>query len=262
MVRVRGDESILRRFAGPDSPYRVNERHFVLLKEHVMKGRLVGAPSLDWFRMSLQLKRIGGISEKEHAADVDGKVAEILNNNDCVEVEGDSSASSAGPPPLRSSSKGKRPATKSGAGAGRKPVDRGVGARGCGKHLGRQHHQLLGQSYRQTGKMVYAIYTAVLLVLYCCYMWRVLYCCVMLCVRTSYYVQYTNCTVPSLPIIPFTRFAFALLNFLGSQHRIVLFKVLLCGGFCFCIRCTTVVLPALEVLSVFCFRCSYKTAVR
>ena len=84
----------------------------------------------------------------------------------------------------------------------------------------------------------------------------------MLCVRTSYYVQYTNCTVPSLPIIPFTRFAFALLDFLGSQHRIVLFKVLLCGGFCFCIRCTTVVvLPALEVLSVFCFRCSYKTAV-
>ena len=83
----------------------------------------------------------------------------------------------------------------------------------------------------------------------------------MLCVRTSYYVQYMNCTVPSLPIILFICFAFALLNFLGSHHRIVPFKVLLCGGFWFCIRCTTVVLPALEVLSVFCFRCSYKTAV-
>ena len=86
------------------------ERHFVLLKEHVIKGRLVGAPSMDGFRMSLQLRRIGGISEKEHAADVDGKVAEILNNSDCVEVEGDSSAPSAGPPSLRSSSQGKRPA--------------------------------------------------------------------------------------------------------------------------------------------------------
>ena len=105
------------------------ERHFVLLKEHVMKGRLVGAPSLDGFRVSLQLRRIGGISQKEHAADVDGKVAEILNNSDCVEVEGDSSAPSCGPPPLRSSFKGKRSTGKSGAGAGSKPVDRGVGAR-------------------------------------------------------------------------------------------------------------------------------------
>ena len=74
------------------------ERHFVLLKEHVIKGRLVGAPSLDGFRMPLQLRRIGGISEKEDAVDVDGKVAELLNNSDCVEVEGDSSAPSAGPP--------------------------------------------------------------------------------------------------------------------------------------------------------------------
>ena len=105
------------------------ERHFVLHKEHVMKGRLVGAPILDGFRMSLQLRSIGGISGKEHAADVDGKVAEILNNNDCVEVEGDSSVPSSGPPPLRSSSKDKRPAAKSGAGASSKPVDRGVGAR-------------------------------------------------------------------------------------------------------------------------------------
>ena len=105
------------------------ERHFVLLKEQLMKGRLVGAPSLDGFRISLQLRRIGVISGKEHTAYVDGKVAEILNNSDCVEAEGDSSAPSSGPPPLRSSSKGKRPAAKSGAGAGSKPVDRGVGAR-------------------------------------------------------------------------------------------------------------------------------------
>ena len=94
-----------------------------------MKGRLVGVLGLDGFRVSLQLRCIGGISEKEHAADVYGKVAEILNNSDCVEVEGDSSAPSPGPPPLRRSSKGKRPAAKSGARAGSKPVDRGVGAR-------------------------------------------------------------------------------------------------------------------------------------
>ena len=173
------------------------ERHFVLLKEHVMKGRLVGAPSLDRFRTSLQLRRIGGISEKEHAADVDGKVAEILNNNDCVEVEGDSSASSAGPPPLWSSSKGKRPAAKSGAGAGSKPVDRGVGARGCGKHLGRQHHQLLGQSYRQAGKMAYAIYTAV--VKNCCHVARIVLLCNAVCayfvlrtVHELYCTQFTH----------------------------------------------------------------------
>ena len=90
------------------------ERHFVLLKEHVMKGRLVSASSLDGLRMSLQLRRIGGISEKEHAADVDGKVVEILNNSDFVEVVGDSSAPSPGPPLFRSSSKGKHPAAKSG----------------------------------------------------------------------------------------------------------------------------------------------------
>ena len=105
------------------------ERHFVLLKEHVMKGRLVSASSLDGLRMSLQLRRIGGISEKEHAADVDGKVVEILNNSGFVEVVGDSSAPSPGPPLFRSSSKRKHPAAKSGAGTGSKPVGRGVGAR-------------------------------------------------------------------------------------------------------------------------------------
>ena len=77
---------------------RILERHFVLLKEHVMKGRLVSASSLDGLRMPLQLRRIGGISEKEHAADVDGKVVEILNNSGFVEVVGDSSAPSPGLP--------------------------------------------------------------------------------------------------------------------------------------------------------------------
>ena len=208
--------------------------------------------------MSLQLRRIGGISEKEHAADVDGKVAEILNNSDCVEVEGDSSAPSSGPPPLRSSSKGKRPAAKSGDGAGSKPVDRGVGARkrAAANTLG---VNIINCWAKATGKSVRWLTPYILLYcLYCCTYGA--YCCVLLCVRTSYYVQYTNCTVPSLHIVPFTHFAFALLNFLGSQHRIVPFKVLLCGGFYFCIRCTTVVLLALGVLSVFCFRCSYKTA--
>ena len=42
----------------------IHERHFVLLKKHVMKGRLVGASSLDGFRMSLQVRRIGGNQKK------------------------------------------------------------------------------------------------------------------------------------------------------------------------------------------------------
>ena len=64
------------------------ERQFLQLKEHVIKGHLVGTSSLEGMRMSLQLRRIGGISEEEHAADVDGKVAEILENDDCVELRG------------------------------------------------------------------------------------------------------------------------------------------------------------------------------
>ena len=64
------------------------ERQFLQLKEHVIKGHLVGTSSLEGIHMSLQLRRIGGISEEEHAADVDGKIAEILNNSDCVEVVG------------------------------------------------------------------------------------------------------------------------------------------------------------------------------
>ena len=64
------------------------ERQFLQPKERVIEGHLVGTYSLEGMRMSLQLRRIGGISEEEHATDVDGKVAEILKNNDCVEVGG------------------------------------------------------------------------------------------------------------------------------------------------------------------------------
>ena len=169
------------------------ERHFVLLKEHVMKGRLVGAPSLDGFRMSSQLRRIGGISEKEHAAEVDGKVAEILNDSDCVEVEGDSLAPSSGPPPLRSSCQGETSCRQvRGWSWQQASRSRRQGkAAGCGKHLGRQRHQLLDQSHRQAGKMAYAIYTAVV-VKNCCTACTAVhvartavYCCV--CVlRTTY----------------------------------------------------------------------------
>ena len=37
------------------------ERQFFQLKEHVIKGHLVSTSSLEGMRMSLQLRRIGGI---------------------------------------------------------------------------------------------------------------------------------------------------------------------------------------------------------
>ena len=78
----------LTAFSDLKSDGGILERQFLQLKEHVIKGHLVGSSSLEGMRMSLQLRRIGGISEEEHATDVDGKVAEILKNNDCVEVGG------------------------------------------------------------------------------------------------------------------------------------------------------------------------------
>lgn len=46
---------------------------------------LVGTSSLKGMRrMPLLLRHIGSIPGKEHAADVDGKVAEIVKKNDCV----------------------------------------------------------------------------------------------------------------------------------------------------------------------------------
>ena len=76
--------------------------------------------------MSLQLRRIGGISEEKHAADVDGKVAEVLKNNDCVEV-GECSAKPAAPLLLSASSrKVKRFEANSASAAGSQPVNRGV----------------------------------------------------------------------------------------------------------------------------------------
>ena len=95
---------------------------------------------------------------------------------------------------------------------------------GCGKYLGRQHHQLLGQSYRQACKMVYAIYTAVVKN----------YCTACTAVHVSRTVL-LNSTIQSITV------------------RWFLFLYQVCS--------TTVVLPVLGVLSFFCFRCSYKTAV-
>ena len=69
-----------------NSEGRMLERQFLQLEEYVIKGHLAGTSSLEGMRMPLQPRRIGGISEEEHAADVDGKVAEILKKNDCVEV--------------------------------------------------------------------------------------------------------------------------------------------------------------------------------
>ena len=60
--------------------------------------------------MSLQLRRIGGISEEEHASDMEGKVTEILDKSDCVAVVG-GSATPAAPPFLSAFRReGKRPA--------------------------------------------------------------------------------------------------------------------------------------------------------
>ena len=135
------------------------ERQFLQLKEHVIKGHLVGTSSLEGMRMSLQLRRIGGISEEEHAADVDGKVAEILNNSDCVEgwrlcntgcTNPSVCLEKEGQTPCRQVRIRSRQQAS-------QPRRRGKGA-GCGKHLGRQHHKLLGQSYRQAGEMCYVLY--------------------------------------------------------------------------------------------------------
>ena len=94
--------------------------------EHVIKGHLVGTSSLEGKRMPLQLRRIGCISEEEHAADVDGNVAEILKNNDCVEVGGGSGTLAAPLLLSASSRKGNRPADNSGSAAASQPVNRGV----------------------------------------------------------------------------------------------------------------------------------------
>ena len=94
--------------------------------EHVIKGHLVGTSSLEGMRMSLQRRHIGGISEEEHAADVDGKVAEIPKNNDCVEVGGGSGTPAAPLLLSAASRKGKRPAANSGSAAGRQAVNPGV----------------------------------------------------------------------------------------------------------------------------------------
>ena len=102
------------------------ERQFLQLKEHVIKGHLAGTSSLHGMHISLQLRCIGGILEEEHAADVDGKVAEILKNSACVEVGGGSGTFAAPLLLSASSRKSKRPAANSGSAAASQPVNRGV----------------------------------------------------------------------------------------------------------------------------------------
>ena len=89
-----GSLSGLTALAELQSECGILERHLLLLKAHVIEGQLVGASSLEGFHVSLQLRRIGGISGEELATDVDGKVAEILNNSDRVEVVGGSATPS------------------------------------------------------------------------------------------------------------------------------------------------------------------------
>ena len=65
------------------SEVEVFERHFLQLKAHVIndhRRRRVDVPSLPGLRMALRVKRIGALSGEEPAADVDKKVAKILEN--------------------------------------------------------------------------------------------------------------------------------------------------------------------------------------
>lgn len=100
MVKFRRDESTprclgdLTALADLKSEGGILERPFLLLKEHVIKGRLVGASSLEGVRRPLLLKKIGALSE-EHAKDVDGKVAEILRS---LRESGGGSVTLPGPP--------------------------------------------------------------------------------------------------------------------------------------------------------------------
>lgn len=75
------------------------ERHFLLLKGHVINDhRRVDVSSLEGLRMALRVKRIGALTEEEHARDIDSKVAQILRQSDCVQVAAPSTASR---PPLQ-----------------------------------------------------------------------------------------------------------------------------------------------------------------
>ena len=56
-----------------NSEGRMLERQFLQLEEYVIKGHLAGTSSLEGMRMPLQPRRIGGISEEEHAADRRGR---------------------------------------------------------------------------------------------------------------------------------------------------------------------------------------------
>ena len=141
-----------------------------------------------------------------------------------MEVVGDSSAPFPGPPLFRSKGETSCRQVRGWNWQQASRSRRRSKEAGCGKHLGRQHHQLLGQSYRQAGKMAYAIYTA-----------EVKNCCT---ACTAVHVSRTvllNSTIQSITVRWFL--------------------------FLYQVYSTTVVLPVLGVLSFFCFRCSCKTAV-
>lgn len=103
------------------------DRHFQLLKEHLMKGCSLNGDSLEGFRLSLTLRSMGGLSEEEHAKDVDGKVADILKSS----AEGAGASATPSAPPFRSASSSteKSPAARSASAAGSKTANRGVGER-------------------------------------------------------------------------------------------------------------------------------------
>ena len=56
------------------------DRHLKLLKDNLMKGHPLNEDSLEGFRLYLELKGMGGLSEEEHVEQVDDKVSEILGN--------------------------------------------------------------------------------------------------------------------------------------------------------------------------------------
>lgn len=102
------------------------DRHFELLKKHVINGCSLTGDSLEGFGLSLEPGRIGGISEEDHAKDINGKVTDILCHSSSVEGAGASTTPSG----LSAfSSKGKAPATRSASAAGSKTVNRSIGAR-------------------------------------------------------------------------------------------------------------------------------------
>ena len=125
-----------------NSEGRMLERQFLQLEEYVIKGHLAGTSSLEGMRMPLQPRRIGGISEEEHAADRRGRQGRRATQQQrlrgsCGKLCNTCCATRhpfclqhllRHAPPLLSASrrKDKCPAATSGSAAGSKPVNRGA----------------------------------------------------------------------------------------------------------------------------------------